>query len=223
MVQGVFLEEHYEMCREELKLASRVTNERFLDNPWDHVRRTAYAFLGVPFKEPDLSFLNLLKEIIVLPYIQMRPKIDSIRKLAQWEENWADSLTEIKSRLRKEFGLEQTDGTDSSNAEKFRSNQGIIFRIQRYWPYFCQHFSLPEEFKNLSLDKAINQFHSFRYWINYRITYENKMLFENKKPMSSDYLDWEQVVYLNSGQTNALIRRQHGLLQRGIKKVREGK
>jgi hypothetical protein len=33
--------------------------------------------------------------------------------------------------------------------------------------------------------------------VDYRITYENKVIYDNKKPRPSDYLDWEQLVYLN--------------------------
>ena len=56
---------------------------------------------------------------------------------------------------------------------------------------------MPSQLEEVSFENAFARFHSFRYWVDYRITYENKIIYQNKKPKPSDYFDWEQLVYLN--------------------------
>ena len=82
-------------------------------------------------------------------------------------------------------------------SDKFRSVQGIVLRRMKNWQFFCRHFRLPSELEDLSFEDAIRLFPSFLYWVDYRITYENKVIYAGKKPRPSDYLDWEQLVYLN--------------------------
>lgn len=198
LIRGMSLESHYEKCCEEIKLASVITEKHLLENPWDHVRRSAYAFVQKPFKEPDLSFLSLCRRIVVFPYSQIEPNIAPIRNLLmKWQKEWADSVNFIKSSFRNTFGFEQKDEVLMSKAKKFVADEWIARRAKRAWNSFCQHYSLPQELEHLPLNRAITKFHSFRYWVDYRITYENKLFFDNKKPSPSDYLDWEQIVYLN--------------------------
>ncbi len=77
------------------------------------------------------------------------------------------------------------------------NQESVLYRKQRLWMSFCDHYSLSTEIKNSTFHFIYHNFHSFRYWVNYRITYENKLLFEEWNPKRSDYLDWQQVVYLN--------------------------
>ncbi len=67
----------------------------------------------------------------------------------------------------------------------------------RMWIAFCDHFSLSPQLKDYPFTSVYDNFHSFRYWVDYRLTFENKLIFENKRVVSGDYFDWEQTVYLN--------------------------
>lgn len=188
-INGISLETHYEICREELRLADRITDKHFLEYPWDHVRRSADYFLKKPFKEPALVFLRLFREIVTSPYRQIEPKIGRTRKmLVRWLKEWSDSLNSIKLSF---------SHLDQHEAKKFKEDAYIKRRKEKHWNPFCQQFSLPQELKNLPFDEANAKFHSFRYCVDYRIAYENKVLFDNKKARPSDYFDWIQIVYLN--------------------------
>lgn len=210
-IRGMLLEIHYEKCRDEIKLASVITDKHLLENPWDHVRRSAYAFAQKPFKEPDLSFLNLCREIVVFSYRQIEQRIAPIRDLLmKWQKDWADSLNGIKSSFRNDFGFLQREKVLTSKAKRFVEDEWITRRTKRAWKSFCQHYSLPRELENWPLDRALTVFHSFRYWVDYRLTYEKKLLFDNKKPSPSDYLDWEQIVYLNI--MDYLVTNDRGLI-----------
>lgn len=198
LIRGMLLGTHYEKCREEIKLASVITAKRFLDNPWDHVGRSGYAFVHKPFKEPDLRFLDLCREIVVSSYMQIEPRIAPIRDLLmRWQKDWADSLNGIKSSFRNDFGFLLGDKALMSKAKKLVGDEWMTRRTERAWKPFCRHYSLPTELENWPSDRVLQEFHSFRYWVDYRLTYENKLFFDNKKPIPSDYLDWEQIVYLD--------------------------
>jgi glycosyltransferase involved in cell wall biosynthesis len=197
LAKQIGLERHYEKCQREVKLAFEIADKNFLDNPWDHVRRIACRLLHMPFQEPDLSFLNLCREIAVLPYNLIEPKITRLRKTMTWEERWAEDLVQTISTMRKDFGLEPRDRTRMVETDEFRSVRGTLLRRKKYWKFFCRHFRLPPELDDMPFEESFPQFHSFRYWVDYRIGYENMVIYQNKKPRPSDYLDWEQLVYLN--------------------------
>ncbi len=197
LVKQVSLEKYYDECQREIRFASEMTDKNLLDHPWDHIRRIAYYKMGKAFHEPDTGFLNLCREIAVLPYSQMKHKIARLRKVARWEKNWAQDLRQVATDMRRDFGLEPRDTSLRVETDEFRSVRGILWRRMKNWRYFCQHFRLPSELQDLAFEDAIRLFPSFLYWVDYRITYENKVIYDNKKPKPSDYLDWEQLVYLN--------------------------
>ena len=197
LVKQMSLEKHYDECRREITLASEITDKNLLDHPWDHIRRIAYNQMGKAFHQPDTAFLNLCREIAVLPYSQMKQKIARLRKAARWEKNWAQDLTRVATDMRRDFGLEPRDKARRVQTDEFRSVRGVLWRRMKNWRFFCRHFRLPSELEDLSFEDAIRLFPSFLYWVDYRITYENKVIYESKKPRPSDYLHWEQLVYLN--------------------------
>ena len=197
LVKQGSMESYYDECQREVRFASDLTNKNILDNPWDHVRRMADRYMGKAFREPDTGFLNLCRELAVLPYGQMKHKIAQLRKAARWEQNWVQNLIRVASDMRREFGLEPRDRTRRAQTNEFRTVRGIFWRRMKNWRYFCRHFRLPREVEDLSFEEAIRWFPSFLYWVDYRITYENMIIYENKKPRPSDYFDWEQLVYLN--------------------------
>ncbi len=189
LIRGMLLEAHYEMCRKEIKITSEITDKHFLEYPWDHVRRSADYFLKRPFREPALVFLQLCRDIVISPYKQIEPRIAGIRKLLlRWEKEWSEQLNSVKQFFNR---------LPQQKAEKFKEDEWFKRRREKAWEPFCRQFSLPQELKNLPFDEVNAWFHSFRYWRDYRISYENKLHFENRKPEPSDYLDWMQTVYLN--------------------------
>jgi hypothetical protein len=189
LIKGLSLETHYEMCQKEVRVASVISDKHILEYPWDHVRRVAYSLLQRPFKEFDRLFLNLCRKISISPYNQIEPIIAPTGEmLRKWEKEWSDSLNTIRLGFR---------SLDQKGVKEFKEDAWLRRRKEKYWPYLCQQFSLPEEFKKLPLDETITKFHSLRYSLDYRISHENKLLFDNKKARPSDYLDWIQIVYLN--------------------------
>lgn len=197
LVKQMSLEEHCDKCQREIRLASEITDKNILDHPWDHVKRIAQGYLRKKYREPDDAFLNLCREIAILPYSKMKEKIDRLRKAVKWEKNWARDLILVAKDMRKNFGLDPRSRTRRVQTDEFRSIRGILWRRIKNWRYFCRHFRLPSEFEDVPFDDAIRHFPSFLYWVDYRITYENKLIYDNKKPRPSDYFDWEQLVYLN--------------------------
>jgi len=200
LIKGMKLEEYFEKCRKEIRLADRITNKHFLEYPYDHVRRRAFWFLGQPFKEPDLAFLKLCEKIAnSSSYQAIEPEIQPLRDmLNRWVKDWADDLNSVIQNHKEKFNLEAGNRNFYIQTKKLWEN-GVILdnRKQKTWVTFCRHFSLPSELKDFPLASAYDGFHSFRYWVNCRLIYEDKMLFENRKADPSDYFDWLQIVYLN--------------------------
>ena len=197
LVKGMSLEKYYDKCQSEVRLAWKMTDRHILDNPWDHVRRTACLWVGKPAPKLDVNFLDLCCQIATQPYEKLRPKIDRLRKTMKWEENWAQQLLKIKSRLRGDLDLCSRGGKCTREAEEFRSPKGVLARRIKYWRHFCRHFDLSLELEQAGFEEAFRELHSYRYWVDYRIAYENKIICECQNPKPSDYFDWEQLVYLN--------------------------
>ncbi|MDP3025265.1 MAG: hypothetical protein Q8O10_06990 [candidate division Zixibacteria bacterium] len=199
LIKGMKLEEYFEKCREEISLADRITNKHFLEYPYDHVRRSAFWFLGQPFKEPDLAFLNLCRKIAISSsYQAIEPEIQPLRDmLNRWVKDWADDLNSVIQNLKEKFNLEACNRDFYIQTKKLWENEVILDRKQKTWVAFCRHFSLPSELKDFPLASAYDGFHSFRYWVDYRLRYESKLIFDNRKAEPSDYFDWLQIVYLN--------------------------
>lgn len=198
-IKGIVSEEHFLQCQEEIMMADRISNEHILaEDPWNHVRRSAASFIPQPLENPYLIFLNLCRKIASSSYQRMEPEIKKINSLLNnWIERWMFGLNSIKSQFRKEFGFEERDENLISKAKEFKDKKSVLHRKRRHWVSFCDHFSLARQLRDFPLPFVYENFHSFRYWVNYRITYENKLLFEDWSPKRSDYLDWQQVVYLN--------------------------
>jgi hypothetical protein len=126
--------------------------------------------------------------LAILPYSEIKPRIEPIRQIVtRFELKMMDELNSIKQNFRK-LG---------SQANEYKNAEWTLKRKRRLWISFCDHYSLAPQLREFSLSFAYENFHSFRYWVDYRLTYENKLIFENKKSVSGDYLDWEQTVYLN--------------------------
>jgi hypothetical protein len=188
LIKGMKLEEHYQKCQEEIRLADRVSGQYILEDPWTHVRRSAHWLHGQPAKNPETHFLNLCRDIAILSYLEIKPRVQPIHDLLdKWLGGWSNELNFIKLHFK---------NTESPAAE-FRNAEWSVKRKQRFWISFCDHYSLPSRLKELPFIIAYNEFHSFRYWVEYRLAYENKLFFENKNPKPSDYFDWQQTVYLN--------------------------
>ncbi|HVP35703.1 MAG TPA: hypothetical protein VMT04_01775 [Terriglobales bacterium] len=200
LINGMKLEEYFEKCRKEIRLAYRITNKHILEYPYDHVRRSAAWLIGQPFNEPDRTFLNLWMKIASSSLYQpIEAEIHSLSDmLNRWVKDWADDLNSVIQNLKDEFNLEAGNSNFFIQAKKSWEN-GVILdnRKQKTWVAFCRHFSLPSELMDFPLASAYDEFHSFRYWVNYRLLYEDKMLFGNRKANPSDYFDWLQIVYLN--------------------------
>ncbi len=199
LIKGMKLEKYFEKCREEIKLAYRITNKHLLEYPYDHIRRSADWFLGQPFKKPDRVFLDLwMKIAISTSYQAIEPEIQPLRNmLNRWVEDWADDLNSLILNLRKKFSSECGSKNWGTFIKEFLEKEATLSRRQKTWVAFCRHFSLQDQLKVIPLSFAYEKFHSFRYWVNYRLTYENKLLSENRKAEPSDYFDWLQIVYLN--------------------------
>lgn len=213
LINGIKLEEHYLKCQEEIRMADRICGSNLLESPWHHVQRIADTLLGLPIRNFDISFLQLYSEIAMSPYTHIEPKILPIRKLLnRWIEEWVSEVNAIILEGRRIFGLLEGDQDLILQGKKFRNSQWTLNRKQREWISFCQHFSLPSQLlKNLPFASAYQKFHSFRYWVDYRLTYENKLIFEkNRKAQSGDYFDWQQVVYLNI--MDYLVTKDTGLM-----------
>lgn len=135
-----------------------------------------------------MFFLNLCRKIAISSsYHEIEREAQAVRKvLTNFEPKWTEDLNSIKL-YRERLGLK---------ADEYKNQESVLYRKQRLWMSFCDHYSLPTEIKKSTFHSMYHNFHSFRYWVNYRITYENK-LFEGWNPKRSDYLDWQQVVYLN--------------------------
>ncbi|MCJ7497670.1 MAG: hypothetical protein MUO78_06005 [candidate division Zixibacteria bacterium] len=199
LIKGMKLEEYFEKCQEEIRLAYRITDTHFIESPFDHVKRSAAWFIGLSFNDPDPVFLNLCKKIAISSsYQEIKPEIQPFRDmLNKWSEDWASDLNSLILSLREKFSLEGGNKNWSTHIKEFLEKETTLKRKQKTWVAFCRHFSLSAQLRDLPLYLAYNRFHSFRYWVDYRLTYENKMLFENRKAKPSDYLDWIQIVYLN--------------------------
>lgn len=189
LIKGMFLEKHYDLCKKEIRLASIITDKHFLEYPWDHVRRIVNASLHIPFKEVDLQFLNLNRKIAIGSYNQVEPIIAATRDMmGKWETGWSDSLNQIRMSFIH---------LDPKEAQRYKEDFWLNRRRRTLWPNLLLQFSLSLESDKLPFDEGYKRYHSLRYCLDYRITYENKLLFENKKSRPSDYLDWIQLVYLN--------------------------
>jgi hypothetical protein len=189
MIKGMSLETHFQMCQKEIRLASVVTDKHILEYPWDHVRRIMHASLHIPFKDVDLLFLNLSRKIAIGSYQQVEPIIATTRDMMRkWETGWSGSLNQIRMNFNR---------LDSKEAKRYKEDSWLDRRRKTLWPRLLQQFSLSLESDKLPFDEGYKRFHSLRYCLDYRITYENKLLFENKKAKPSDYLDGIQLVYLN--------------------------
>ena len=189
LIKGMFLEKHYDLCKKEIRLASILTNKHFLEYPWDHVRRIVYASLHIPFKEVDLQFLNLSRKIAIGSYAQVEPIIAATRDMmGKWETGWSDSLNQISMSF---------NHLDPKEAKRDKGDFWLNRKRKALWPRLLQQFSLFLDSDKLPFDEGYKRFHSLRYCLDYRITYQNKLLFEYKKARPSDYLDWIQLVYLN--------------------------
>lgn len=198
LIKGMKIEKHYQKCQDEIRIVDRITNKHILEDPWNHVRRTAGRFVHLPDSKFDLRFLDLCRDIAILPYREMQPRIRPIRDLLnKWIKEWADELNSLKLDFRRKFGFEKRNKKLVSQSKQFWEKELTLKRKQRLWIAFCDHYSLSPELRDLSLAFAYDNFHSFRYWVHYRLTYENKMLFDNKRAESGDYFDWQRVVYLN--------------------------
>lgn len=195
LVKGMQLESNFESCQKEVRLVYATTNRHILEDPRDHVGRTAHHFLGKPFKEPDNTYLKLCREIAISnSYNELKRKVDVDKLssiLVNFENEWAEEVNNIGHKFRK-------DDLDKDTKEQYRSNAFVLRkRKETLWGSFCKHYFLPQEACSLNLDEAISGLHGFRYWVDYRIAYENKVFFDNKKSRSSDYLDWQQTIYLD--------------------------
>jgi len=189
LIKGMFLEKHYELCKKEIRLASIVTDKHFLEYPWDHVRRIVHTSLQASFKEVDILFLNLSRKIAIGSYQQVEPIIAATRDMmGKWETGWSDSLNQIRMNFNR---------IDPKEAKRYKEDFWLNRRRKTLWPRLLQQFSLSLDSDKLPFDEGYKRLHSLRYCLDYRITYENKLLFENKKAKPSDYLDWIQLVYLN--------------------------
>lgn len=198
LIKGMKLKEHYEVCQDEIRMADRITNKHILEDPWSHVKRSAALFLGRGVDNFDTRFLNLCRNIATLPYKEMKSRIWSIRdSIVRWETDWVNDLKSIKSSFREHFGFDEGNRGVVEKVRSIWETQHIQKRKQTHWIAFCEQHSLPGELKNLPLRLACSDFHSFRYSVDCRVTYENKLLFEDKEPKRGDYLDWLQTVYLN--------------------------
>jgi len=192
------LEKYYKNCRQEIRLADRISNKHFLEYPWHHSQRIAAWFLGQPFKEPDLTFLNLCRKIAIKSYQEIEHEIQPIHNLLnRWINEWVDDLNSIISGFREKLGLENISKSMLLKVKEYWVKQLAPKRKQRMWIAFCDHFSLSPQLKDYPSTSVYDNFHSFRYWVDYRLAFENKLIFENKMVESGDYLDWEQTVYLN--------------------------
>lgn len=195
LVKGKQLERHFESCQKEVRLADRLTNKHMLEDPWDHVGRTVHRFLGKSFKEPDNICLKLCRAIAISnDYDELRRKtnVDKLSSmLVDWESEWAEEINSIGNKFRED------NSDEVKPKDQYRSNESVLRRKEILWGSFCKHYSLPQEACSLNFDEAISGLHCFRYWVDYRIAYENKVFFDNKKSRPSDYLDWEQTVYLS--------------------------
>lgn len=198
-LKGIVSEEHFLQCQEEIKIADRISNKHILaEDPWNHVRRSAASFIPQPSENPYLIFLNLCRKIATSSYQRMEPEIKKINSLLNnWIDRWMRGLNSIKSQFRKVFGFEERDDNLISKAKEFKDKKSVLHRKRRHWISFCDHFSLAPQLRDFPLPFVYENFHSFRYWVNYRITYENKLFFDDKNPESGDYFDWQQTVYLN--------------------------
>lgn len=198
LIKGMKIEKHYQKCQYEIRIADRITNKHILEDPWNHVIRTARTFLRVPDSKFDLRFLNLCRDIAIVPYHQMERRIQTLREtLIKWEKEWLDGITSIKAFFREKFSIEDKNQPLAPLAQEYRKGESVLIRKETAWIAFCDRYILPSELKRFPWQSAYEKFHSFRYWVSYRLAYENKLFYQNKNPECSDYLDWQQVVYLN--------------------------
>lgn len=183
-------EKTFEKCRAELQIASGIANKCFLEDPWDHVRRVTANIFGITTPLPNRNFIDLCFKIAnSKQYEDIKYEVENLKSyVKKFEDSWLESTVTTK-----DFAL----SLGESKLQQFRRPEVADLRLLHLWKAFCTRFPVVAETKSLSVDQALGKLPSFREWVDVHVIYQDQMIFEGRNPKKQDYLDLEQVVYLN--------------------------
>ena len=198
LVQGINTEDNFRTQQKAISEMASLSDNKVLEDPKMHVQKAVCRYLGL--KEPisDYYYHDIARNI------RNAPSLDAIRiNLIQWQEylnyfytkRWVPQTEKLKLELLKiHRGEYVTPGGEVITVDKF---VGAVTE-ETLWPAITERFEIVSLVVGVPHSEIIPKVLPILFYYSVCIGYYRKLAEGGRKPVSSDFVDIEQVVYLDT-------------------------
>lgn len=190
IIQGITNERDFQMAKTVFATMMNLTDEAMLPDYKVHVQKAVCRQLGLEEPPWDNQFLNSAKKFFeATSYNDIRGRLNKRQEYAKKEvqEKWVADNEGVAAYLSKIHG----EKINTVDAELFLAVEPVL------WPAIKQRFEIEAYVKDLPSSEIIPKVAALFFWFSISIGYYRKLGVDGRKPIASDLVDLEQMIYLD--------------------------
>jgi len=196
IIQGITNEKDFQIAKTVFATMMNLTDGKMFPDYKVHVQKAVCRRFELEEPPWDDRFLNSAKKLFeATSYNDIREKLKKWQDYAKKgvQEPWVADTERVAAELSK-IHKENIDTVDDA---LFSAAEPVL------WPAIKQRFEIETYVKDLPSQDVLPKVPALWFWFSISIGYYRKLGVDGRKPISSDLIDLEQMIYLD--ETNFFV------------------